>query len=168
MIRLVLGGEKSGKSDMAYGLFREAPGPGLILAMGLARDMAFRRQILDHRLRRDPAIPVVEPGLMLADALEGALREGRNALVDSLDFWVFACLEDGRDRTGELLHALAGFEAPGGPECVLVSCEVGLGPVASTSLVRRFARAQGALNQALAAMASSVRLAVAGLSVTLK
>lgn len=168
MIRLVLGGEKSGKSDMAYDLFREAPGPGLILAMGLARDMAFRRQILDHRLRRDPAIPVAEPGLELPAALEGALREGRNALVDSLDFWVFACLEDGRDRTGELLHALAGFEAPGGPECVLVSCEVGLGPVAPTTLVRRFARAQGALNQALAAMASSVRLAVAGLSVTLK
>jgi len=168
MIRLVLGGEKSGKSDMAYGLFREAPGPGLILAMGLARDMAFRRQILDHRLRRDPAVPVVEPGLELAAALEGALREGRNVLVDSLDFWVFACLEDGRDRTGELLRALTGFEAPGGPECVLVSCEVGLGPVAPTSLVRRFARAQGALNQALAAMAFSVRLAVAGLSVTLK
>lgn len=168
MIRLVLGGEKSGKSDMAYGLFREAPGPGLILAMGLARDMAFRRQILDHRLRRDPVIPVVEPGLELPAALEGALREGRNALVDSLDFWVFACLEDGCDRTGELLDALAGFAAPGSPECVLVSCEVGLGPVAPTSLVRRFARAQGALNQALAAMASSVRLAVAGLSVTLK
>lgn len=168
MIRLVLGGEKSGKSDMAYGLFRDAPGPGLILAMGLARDMAFRRQILDHRLRRDPAIPVVEPGLELAAALEGALREGRNVLVDSLDFWVFACLEDGRERTGELLQALAGFEAPAGPECVLVSCEVGLGPVASTSLVRRFARAQGALNQALAGMASSVKLAVAGLSVTLK
>jgi adenosylcobinamide kinase / adenosylcobinamide-phosphate guanylyltransferase len=168
MIRLVLGGEKSGKSDMAYAMFRAARGAGVIMAMGLARDMAFRRQILDHRLRRDPSIPVVEPGLELARELTAARAEGLNALVDNLDFWVFACMEDGRDRSAELLDALAGFEEPGAPSCVLVSCEVGLGPVASSALVRRFARAQGALNQSLAALASEVRLSVAGLSVTLK
>lgn len=168
MIRLVLGGEKSGKSDLAYGLFLDADGPGRIMAMGMARDLAFRRQILDHRIRRDPGIPVIEPGLELVEALRDARGAGRKALVDSLDFWVFSCLENGRDRTGELLDALAGYTAPDSPDCVLVSCEVGLGPVASTSLVRRFARAQGALNQALAALACDVRLVVAGLSVTLK
>lgn len=168
MIRLVLGGEKSGKSDLAYGMFLDAPGDGVILAMGQARDPAFRRQILDHRLRRDPAVPLVEPGLELAAALDGALARGANVLVDSLDFWVFACMEDGRDRADELAASLAGFAAPGAPQCVLVSCEVGLGPIAPTSLARRFARSLGALNQRLALLASDARLVVAGLPITLK
>lgn len=168
MIRLVLGGEKSGKSDLAYRLFRETPGPGVVMAMGLAQDQAFRRQILAHRRRRDPAVPVLEPGLDLAPALAQARADGRNVLVDSLDFWVFSCLERGVDLTDGLLESLAGFEAPGSPGCVLVSCEVGLGPIAPTSLARRFARAQGALNQRLASLASNVRLVVAGLPITLK
>lgn len=168
MIRLVLGGEKSGKSDLAYGLFQDAPGPGVIMAMGLARDAGFRSQILMHRLRRDPAVPVKEPGLELGRALIEARASGLNVLVDSLDFWVFASMEQGEDRTEELADTLAGFSAPGSPECVLVSCEVGLGPIAPTSLVRRFARAQGALNQRLASLAGDVRLVIAGLSISLK
>ncbi|WP_243311837.1 bifunctional adenosylcobinamide kinase/adenosylcobinamide-phosphate guanylyltransferase [Fundidesulfovibrio agrisoli] len=168
MIRLVLGGEKSGKSDMAYGLFQEAPGPGVILAMGRARDEGFRRQILAHRQARDPALPVLEPGLELGAALQEASAKGLKVLVDSLDFWVFACLEDGRDRSEELARALEAFRGADAPHCLLVSCEVGLGPVAATSLVRRFARAQGALNQRLAALADEVRLSVAGLPLRLK
>jgi adenosylcobinamide kinase / adenosylcobinamide-phosphate guanylyltransferase len=77
-------------------------------------------------------------------------------------------MEQGEDRTGELVENLAGFTAPGSPECVLVSCEVGLGPIAPTSLVRRFARMQGALNQRLASLAEDVRLVVAGLPISLK
>jgi adenosylcobinamide kinase/adenosylcobinamide-phosphate guanylyltransferase len=168
MIRLVLGGEKSGKSDLAYGLFREAPGPGVVMAMGLARDASFRRQILEHRLRRDPSVPLVEPGLDLAAALARAHASGANVLVDSLDFWVFSLLEGGLEGADELLESLAAFEAAASPECVLVSCEVGLGPIAPSSLARRFARALGALNQRLAHLASDVRLVVAGLPVRLK
>lgn len=168
MIRLVLGGEKSGKSDLAYGLFRDAPGPGVVMAMGMARDAGFRDQILKHRLRRDPAVPVMEPGLELAGALAEAHAKGLNVLVDSLDFWVFSCMEQGEFRSEELAESLAGFAAPCSPECVLVSCEVGLGPIAPTALVRRFARAQGALNQHLAALAGDVRLVVAGLPIALK
>ena len=168
MIRLVLGGEKSGKSDFAYRLFQDAPGPGVVMAMGLALDAGFRSQILEHRLRRDPTIPVLEPGLELGSSLAEAHASRLNVLVDSLDFWVFSCMDQGEDRAEELAENLAGFAAPGSPECVLVSCEVGLGPIAPTALVRRFARAQGALNQRLASLAGDVRLVVAGLSISLK
>lgn len=168
MIRLVLGGEKSGKSGHAWELFGTAAGPGVVMAMGQARDAAFRRQILEHRLERGPATPVREPGLDLPGALDQALSEGLNVLVDSLDFWLFACMEAGLDRSEELAESLAGFAAPHAPDAVLVSCEVGLGPIAATSLVRRFARAQGALNQRLAALASDARLVVAGIPITLK
>ena len=166
MIRLILGGEKSGKSAVAYGLFRQAPGPGVVLAMGRARDPAFRAQILAHRLERDPLTPVREPGLELPQALEEAARQGRNVLVDSLDFWLFACMEAGQNLSDALVESLGAFGQ--GPQCVLVSCEVGLGPIAPTAQVRRFARAQGALNQALAAVAGDVRLVVAGVSLHLK
>ncbi len=168
MIALVLGGEKSGKSDLAYSLFCQASGPGVILAMGQARDAGFRRQILAHRLARDPALPLEEPGQALPEALERAAETGRNVLVDSLDFWVFACLADLDGRMARLEQALAAYAAPGSPQCVLVSCEVGLGPVAATSLVRRFARAQGELNRRVAAVAQRVTLVVTGLPVSLK
>jgi len=168
MIRLVLGGEKSGKSGLAYALFREAPGPGVVLAMGQARDEAFRRQILAHRLERDPALPVVEPGTALGEALAEQRALERGVLVDSLDFWLFACMESGEDRSARLLEVLEGFRGGQAPACVLVSCEVGLGPIAPSSLARRFARAQGALNQALAALADEVLLVVAGLPLRLK
>jgi adenosylcobinamide kinase/adenosylcobinamide-phosphate guanylyltransferase len=168
VIRLVLGGEKSGKSDLAWELFRQGGDPGVVLAMGLARDMAFRRQILDHRLRRDPSVPLMEPGIELPRALGEAAAGGLHTLVDSLDFWLFSCMEAGRDLSGDLEESLEAFAAPDGPHCVLVSCEVGLGPMAATSLARRFARGLGALNQRLAARALDVRLVVAGLPVILK
>ncbi|MFZ5425730.1 MAG: bifunctional adenosylcobinamide kinase/adenosylcobinamide-phosphate guanylyltransferase [Thermodesulfobacteriota bacterium] len=168
MIRLILGGEKSGKSAHAWELFQSASGPGVVMAMGRARDAAFRRQILQHRLERGPSAPVREPGLDLPGALAEALADGRNVLVDSLDFWLFACMESGLDRTEDLAASLAGFSAASSPEAVLVSCEVGLGPIAPTSLARRFARAQGALNQRLAALAADARLVVAGIPITLK
>lgn len=168
MIRLVLGGEKSGKSDLAWELFVKAPGPGVVMAMGLAQDAAFRRQILAHRQRRDPSVPLVEPGLELPRALDEARARGLNALVDSLDFWLFACMQQGQDRSAELAASLEPFRGPDAPEAVLVSCEVGLGPIAATSLARRFARAMGALNQLAAARADAALLVVAGLPITLK
>ena len=168
MIRLVLGGEKSGKSDAAYAAFLDAPGQGVVLAMGRAADQHFRAQILRHRQRRTPEVPLREPGLELAAALEGAAREGRKALVDSLDFWLFACLESGQDRTPELLESLRPFAGADAPACLLVSCEAGLGPLAATPLTRRFIRAQGALNQKIAALSDEVLLVVAGLPLRLK
>jgi len=167
MIRLVFGGEKSGKSRLAYDLFCAAHGSGVVLAMGQARDAAFRQQILGHRLDRDPAIPVVEPGINLARALADARTRGCNALVDSLDFWLFACMEAREDRADELLEELAHWDASL-PECVLVSCEIGLGPVAQTSFVRRFVRELGGLNQRLAALAGEALFVVAGCPISLK
>ncbi len=167
MIRLILGGEKSGKSNLAWELFRAGEGPGVVLAMGLARDMAFRRQILAHRQARDPSVPVVEPGLALPGALNDAASAGRNVLVDSLDFWLFACMEAGLDLAEELETSLQRF-AGEGLDAVLVSCEVGLGPVAATSMVRRFTRRMGALNQRLASLSEDARLVVAGIPIRLK
>lgn len=168
MIRLILGGERSGKSDLAYGLLLGAGKPGTILAMGTAKDEAFRRQILEHRRRRSPDIPLVEPGLELPAALDALRPGGGPVLVDSLDFWAFACQEAECDLADDLLGSLAAWRGPQAPDCILVSCEVGLGPLAGTALVRRFVRALGGLNQRLASRADEVRLVVAGIGLMLK
>ena len=45
MITLVLGGNKSGKSDFALDLLAKEEGPALFIATGKAKDLEFREQI---------------------------------------------------------------------------------------------------------------------------
>ena len=93
---------------------------------------------------------------------------GGTVLLDSLDFWLFACHGDDADRRDRLARGLAPYAAPDGPRLVVVSSETGLGPIAADPATRRFIDALGALNQAVAAAAHDVRLVAAGLSIQLK
>ena len=60
VIDLILGGNKSGKSDFGLELLAAAPKPWTMIATGKSRDLAFRDQIRDHRQSRDPAILIRE------------------------------------------------------------------------------------------------------------
>ena len=167
MIALILGGTRSGKSDYALTRLRRAGGPRVLLATGRAADLAFRRQINDHRASRDPAVPVVEVGLDLPRAIDEAKVACKAVLVDSLDFWLFAADQAGRGRdgVGELLACLRGFS---GAALFLVSGEIGLGPLPADEATRAFARALGALNLEAARLAHEVVLVTAGLPLVLK
>lgn len=163
---LILGGEKSGKSDYALSLLATAPAPALFVATGHAMDPGFRRQIQAHRVGRGPDIPVREVRTDLPEALAAAAGTWGTVLVDSLDFWLFACNEAGvpDERRQALLAALDGM----GRTCVImVSCEVGLGPIAPTPAVRTFVRGLGGLNRELAGRAGRAVLVVAGRPLTL-
>lgn len=164
MITLVLGGNKSGKSGFALELFSRARGPGVLLATGRARDAAFAEQIAAHRMERGPDIPVLETGADLPSRLMEGRRGYGKILVDSLDFWLFSCVEAGRNPR-ELVEVLEDWE---GPDVFFVSCEIGLGPVAADTATRAFVRELGALNQEVARLADEVHLVAAGLPVTLK
>ncbi len=170
VIRLILGGDKSGKSGHALELFLAGPPPLRVAAMGLALDFAFREQIAAHRRQRPPEIPVIEPGLDLPRFLDAERPQGGSILVDSLDFWLFSCAGAGvaDEKARELAAALAGYAAPGTPECILVSVEAGLGPLAADAASRDFLRRLAALNQAVAGLAADARLVVAGLPIRLK
>jgi adenosylcobinamide kinase/adenosylcobinamide-phosphate guanylyltransferase len=164
--RLVLGGDKSGKSDFALGLLLRDPRPWRLLATGRALDQSFREQISAHRRGRDPEVAVVEVDL----DLEGPLaREGATAggiLVEGLDFWLFRRLEAGLDNGGRgLAEALAGI---GEAHVTLVSCESGLGALPASAATRAYIRELGALNQALARACDRAWLVAAGLPVALK
>jgi len=167
MITFVIGGNKSGKSDFAMGLLQAAPGPGLFLATGKAKDLSFRDQIASHRERRDPCLPVVEVGWDLPRALLEAKGEYKTVLVDSLDFWLYVCSQEprGHEIVETLLEVLRHSQ-----DCniILVSCEIGFAPLPGTSEARAFLKKLGRLNQAVAALAHEAYLVVAGLPLVLK
>ncbi|BCS87935.1 bifunctional adenosylcobinamide kinase/adenosylcobinamide-phosphate guanylyltransferase [Pseudodesulfovibrio sediminis] len=167
MIILVLGGNKSGKSDFALDLLADAPDPGVFIATGKAKDLEFREQIRQHRTNRASEIEVIE----VSEDLPQTLRQDKlpfpSVLVDSLDYWLFACREAGQEAE-KLQEFMEVLENWGDGTLILVSCETGLGPLPAGSAVRAFVRSLGALNQRIAVVADQVFLVAAGLPLTLK
>lgn len=167
MLTFILGGNKSGKSDFALKELEKCQGRGVFLATGRARDLAFRRQIADHRERRDPSIPVIEVGWDLPRVLLAAAREYDAVMVDSLDFWLYVCSQE--QHEGELTQALLDMLDKGLPaRVIMVSCEIGFSPLPASGEARSFLKKLGRLNQAIAARAQEAYLVVAGLPLTLK
>jgi adenosylcobinamide kinase/adenosylcobinamide-phosphate guanylyltransferase len=167
VITFVIGGNKSGKSDFALRLLECNPGPKLFLATGRAKDLSFRAQIARHRERRDPALPVVEVGWDLPRALLEAKKDYAAVLVDSLDFWLYLCIQEQHeaDLTQAFLDILKTWE---GPDLILVSCEIGFSPLPGANEARAFMKKLGRLNQAVACLAHEAHLVVAGLPLALK
>jgi len=153
VITLVLGGARSGKSDLAQRLLDETSAVTVVVT-GTATDEDMAARIAAHRARRPAGWATVEAGAGLPEALAGI--EGP-VLVDSLGTWVsaFADLDPPVD---DLLAVLAGREG----DTVLVGEEVGMGVHPETPVGRRFRDVLGDLNQAVAEVADEVLLAVAG------
>ncbi|UTF49953.1 bifunctional adenosylcobinamide kinase/adenosylcobinamide-phosphate guanylyltransferase [Desulfomicrobium sp. ZS1] len=168
MIELVLGGNKSGKSDFGLELLCRGPRPWTLVATGKSRDLAFRRQIITHRQSRDADIAVREVDTDLAGALGALAPSGGSVLVDSLDFWMFSLAgsrDDGKRMREEFFAGLRDWR---GGNLILVSTEMGLGPLAFDGEIRAFARDLGQLNREIASVSTSVYLVVAGLAQKLK
>lgn len=171
MISLVLGGNKSGKSKFGEQLLAQSPLPHAVVATGKAGDLAFRRQIQAHRLSRDAAIGVHEVDLDLLPALQRLAEAGGGILLDSLDFWLFArCQRHPNPVEQDSAHCelVDGLRAWRGGPLIIISTEMGLGPLAPSSEVRAFVRAMGQLNQEIASISEKVYAIVAGLPLQLK
>ena len=157
MITLVLGGTRSGKSEVAESLL-PATGPVTYVATGQVTDPDMERRIDIHRARRPGGWTTVEAGPDLVAALDQA---GGPVLVDSLGTWVAAHDDLAPDIAG-LVAALRARAARAVGATVVVSEEVGLGVHPPTEVGRRFADALGALNREVAGVADRVLLVVAG------
>jgi adenosylcobinamide kinase/adenosylcobinamide-phosphate guanylyltransferase len=161
VIVLVLGGTRSGKSDVAERRAAAlAAGSGTSVTYvataieGGDDDLSAR--IEAHRQRRPPGWRTIEAGADLAGALHGATADDV-VLVDSLGPWVAMHLDAAVD-VDPLLTALRARAAP----VVLVSDEVGLGVHPSTEPGLRFRDRLGDVNRAVADLADEVLLVVAG------
>ena len=128
MITLLLGGARSGKSQVAERLAAKLPGPVTYLATaGVAQDDPDHvGRVAAHRARRDPSWTTIEAGPDLVAVL--AATSG-TVLVDSLGTWLTATCLVGPEPftlapdTDGLRAALLGRAG----DAVLVSEEVGLG-----------------------------------------
>jgi len=156
VITLVLGGTRSGKSEVAERLAAAAAGGEAVtyMATGRAVDADMRARIAAHRARRPAAWATLEVGPDLPDRLRSLAGP---ALVDSLGTWVAS--HEGLDPDAAALGAaLTGRNG----DTVVVSEEVGLGVHPPTEVGRRFADALGSLNRAVAEVADRALLVVAG------
>ncbi len=154
MIVVVLGGIRSGKSELGEQLAARLGEPVTVVVPARPADPDFAARIRAHQARRPAAWTTLECG----PDLPAALRSVRGTtLVDSLGSWVAATPGFEVDPT-PLLDAVGRRDA----STVLVSEEVGLSVHPPTEPGRRFADALGALNTAVATVADRVLLCVAG------
>jgi adenosylcobinamide kinase / adenosylcobinamide-phosphate guanylyltransferase len=154
MITLVLGGARSGKSELAERLVERSGQAVTYVATGIATDEDMAARIATHRARRPAGWQTTEAGNDLAAtvaALSGSV------LVDSLGTWL-ARLEAFEGDFVGLATTLAA--RPG--DTIVVSDEVGLGVHPSTEVGRQFRDALGQLNRTVADAADEVLLVVAG------
>lgn len=165
-LTLVLGGIASGKSAFAEGLVRQSGKPMIYLATAQAFDDEMTQKIARHRKARGPGWHTIEEPLAVAQRLRD-IAPGHCVLLDCATLWLSNHLLSDSDLEAET-HALLTALADCASDLVVVSNEVGLAGVPDNALARRFANAQGRLNQAIAARAARVILVTAGLPVTLK
>jgi adenosyl cobinamide kinase/adenosyl cobinamide phosphate guanylyltransferase len=156
VITLVLGGARSGKSEIAEQLAARSPSPVSYVATAVVQgddDLAAR--VAAHQDRRPSDWKTIEAGADLVGALRSA--GAGTVLVDALGPWV-ASHHDFLVDTGALVEALTARAG----HAVVVSEEVGLGVHPSTEAGRHFRDALGELNRAIADVADEVLLVIAG------
>jgi adenosyl cobinamide kinase/adenosyl cobinamide phosphate guanylyltransferase len=156
VIVLVLGGVRSGKSEVAEQITTQIAdnGPITYLATGVATDPVMAQRIETHRARRPATWATIEAGHDLAGVLETATG---TVLVDALGTWV-AHTDDFAVDAPTLCRALTDRTG----STVVVSDEVGLSVHAPTDAGRRFADALGDLNRAVADVADRTLFVAAG------
>lgn len=169
MRTLVLGGVRSGKSQLAEQLAGTTGLPVTYVATARADDAEMARRIERHRADRPGHWGLVEVDTGLAAALEQAAGPEQCLLVDCLTLWLtqLLCSEDEAliEREREALIATVP-RLPGTLVCV--SNETGMGITPMDALSRRFADEAGWLHQRLAPVMDRVVLTVAGLPHVLK
>jgi adenosylcobinamide kinase/adenosylcobinamide-phosphate guanylyltransferase len=179
-LTFILGGARSGKSDLAARLAAASGRPVLFLATMEPGDEETRARIMRHRAERPPEWRTIEAPIALLDALAQA-RNGEFVVIDCLTLWLsnllVAALGEGARPADtdaavtasimmaeRLARRCSAYEG----DVAVVSNEVGAGVVPAYPLGRAFRDALGGANRALAASAGQVYWTVAGLALDVK
>ncbi|MDH7499749.1 MAG: bifunctional adenosylcobinamide kinase/adenosylcobinamide-phosphate guanylyltransferase [candidate division NC10 bacterium] len=173
MITLILGGARSGKSDLALRLAQEISGRRAFVATAQASDAEMAERIEHHRRRRGPGWELFEESLGLGRLLQRIGPQFEVIVVDCLTLWMGNQLtSSGGDWSEEALREelrlICDAGRPDGLHLILVSNEVGMGIVPDNPLARAFRDLSGWSHQVLAEAADTVYFCVAGLSFKLK
>lgn len=170
-LTLVLGPQRSGKSEVAEQLAAQHGDEVVYIAPLTPTDPELESRIAAHRARRPGAWKTVET-IAVADLIEAA-PPGTVLLLDSLGSWIAESLwrAGALDEQGDS-DALAGLKAEIARvvelatrrdcEVVIVAEEAGWGPVPPHAATRRWLDMLGDAAQELARRADRVLLVIAG------
>jgi adenosylcobinamide kinase/adenosylcobinamide-phosphate guanylyltransferase len=173
MIRLILGGARSGKSHYAEQLALNSGKKCVYLATAQAGDDEMQRRIILHQQQRSNAWITLEEPLYLAKTLKKHAQENVCILVDCLTLWLSNILFNTQGHLQETVfqqQTLALFSCVESlkNEVIFVSNEVGNGVIPMDAMTRRFVDEAGTLHQQLAQRCDQVILVTAGCAQVLK
>lgn len=166
---VLLGGARSGKSDLSARLASASGRPVVVIVTAEARDEEMTDRIRRHRAARPSSWTTVEAPRALREAVR-ELEGGAFAVLDCLTLWVSNLVEAGVsddeivDEAREIATALAKRDA----SSVVVTNEVGLGIVPMHELARRYRDTLGRVNAAFVSEAERAYLMVAGRALSLE
>ena len=176
-LTLITGGARSGKSAFAERLAMQGKHV-LFVATAEALDDDMARRIAAHRGSRPAEWDTLEEPRSLPEAIRrkaaGADSAYDTIIVDCLTIWVSNLLllhegnADAEARIVEAAGKLLDVRASSDASWIVVTNEVGLGVVPSSSLGRTYRDALGRVNSLVASRADKVYLMAAGLALDLK
>lgn len=163
----VLGGARSGKSELARRLGMESARPVTFIATATPGDADMAERIERHRQSRPAQWTTIEEPLDLCAAVSGA-AERDFVIVDCLTLWTANLLGAGRAPAEVTDLAEDAARAISRRDGVVVSNEVGLGVVPANELARTFRDVLGTVNRIFASSSERSLLMVAGRALELK
>lgn len=164
---LLIGGARSGKSQLALRLAAEQRSPVAFVATARAGDTEMAERIAQHRRERPASWQTIEEPLRLRETIEGIASESC-VVVDCLTLWTANALEElGAAEAEAQAAAAAGAASMRHGLTVAVTNEVGLGVVPDNPLGRSYRDLLGRVNAIWAEAADHVFLLVAGRALAL-
>lgn len=159
----LLGGARSGKSDLAQRLIASVGSRVSVVVTAEAGDAEMVDRISRHQLSRPKSWATLEAPRSLGATISGVPSD-HALLVDCISFWVANRVMDGdpseaiESEAGNIARHLAARLSP----VVVVGNEVGQGLVPADEVSRRFRDVNGRVNRILADTADKSLLVVAG------
>ena len=163
MLRLLIGGARSGKSSLAVRLATAQSGPVIFIATAEPGDAEMATRIAVHQAERPAGWTTVEEPIDLNRALSAGPADA-TVIVDCLTLWIANLLDRdlSHDRILDLARSAAATAAARPGLVVAITNEVGGGIVPDNPLARRYRDLLGDANRIWAERAAETFLVVAG------